>query len=66
MSRVFMSYCRFENTAEALEEIINDLQNQSPQNVDFNSLSESEKNGYTKMIKLCRKILELDNSDLKS
>lgn len=65
MSRTFMHYCRFECTAEALEEIVNDMRGQSLHEVDFNSMSKNEKIGYDKMIEMCKKILKLDE-DLNS
>lgn len=53
-----MHYCRFESTAEALEEVVYDMQD----GIDFKSLSESEKTGYNKMVEMCKTILELDTS----
>lgn len=56
MSRTFMSHCRFECTAEALEDVVYDMQD----GIDFKSLSDSEKSGYERMLEMCKTILELD------
>lgn len=60
MSKTFMNHCRFECTAEALEEVVYDMQD----GIDLKSLSESENKGYQKMLELCKTIIELDKDYL--
>ncbi len=45
-----MSYCRFQNTAEDLQDCYD--------NLDVDDISESEKKARTRLIKLCISIAE--------
>ena len=50
-----MSYCRFENTSNDLEDC---LEAMSENDFNLKELSEYEQDGYKKLLRLCKDITE--------